>query len=795
MAQPVIVDFILRGMPEVSRAFRTVEQAAAAAGRSQTNTAQRGARERISLAEREAREKVAAMRKADAATRTAQDRATREVERSARQRAKAEEKAERDAVRAAERSAADRIRIQQRVDREFQAMQRRQQAERDRVIREDDRREERAAQNRMRIRERSATMAGRMAARDANREEHERASFRRGIGQGVVSGVGKAGSAVVGGAKALGGLVSQLGGGFSVADSIARQGQLQRAAIALSNSAYIPGAEGMSGQRLDPKDIIARAKGASVATGMEASDLVEATKAYVAKSSDVKGGMANMEFFGQIAKATDTSVQDVAKTAGILRVQNKNLDEKAMKQMLLDVIMQGKQGSVEFEDLGRVAGKVTRSSANYGGTQADNQRKLLGLSQIAMRTAGSPEEAATILSNISADAMKHSKGVEKVLGKDTFDAQGRIAKGPDEFVADIMEKTGGNLMKIQGMGFGARSMKMFQALAPTFNEASEAAGGGKAGSAAGRKAIAADMGQVIGAKYSQANLEDDLKRVLAGGSEQFERAMRELRTAVGEQLAPEVIKLVPVLREAIPTVQRLLSSFVSMAEWASTNPIKAMFAIMTASIAKETAAAGLGQAIAKGLETSLGQKAGLTLGTATLAITTATIAVETIAQKHSQQTTKEIAASNVAFSDAAAVRVGDRTSKDAVAELVAERDRIASQVQKQREGVNSMEAIEYVGMLGKAASYTPVGYAARKLSGEGEGVFGDMDQSAAYQKAREDRLKQGEQALEQMNRAIVVATANLEKMGKIPPPGGGGGGGGTPPAGAAASAGIVQRSK
>lgn len=773
MPAPVVIDFILRGMPDVTRAFRTVEQAAAASARSQTTSAQRAMRERQSIVDREARDKVRAMLKVDRDVQRIQERAARDAAKAAQQRTRAEQREMQQMVREAEKAANARLRIEQRVDREMAAMRRRQERDRERVVRADERRSEQEARKKASI-----------AAKDANREMASRETFRRGIGQGVVSGVTKGAGAVVSGARATAGMFAQLGGGFSIADSVARQGALERNAIALSNSAYIPG----QNQRLDPKAIMAQSKIASAETGMDAGDLIEATKAYVAKSADVKGGMENMGFFGQIAKATDTSAQDVAKTAGILRVQNKNLGPEEMKQMLLDVIMQGKQGSVEFEDLAKVAGKVTRSSAAYGGNQADNQRKLLGLSQIAIRTAGNPNEAATVLSNISSDAAGHSKDIKAVLGEGAFNERGQIAKGPDEFIADVMEKTGGNLMKIQGMGFGQRSMKMFQALAPTFNEAADAAGGTPEQRAkAGRAAITQDMGQIIGAKYSQENLGEDLKRVLAGGSEQMEKAMRELRTAVGEQLAPEMLKLVPVLRDSIPALQRLLSSFVSMAEWASQNPFKAIFAIITASIAKEAASAAMGQAIGKALETSLGQKGGLVMASGAIAVTTASIIVETIATQQAAQVSRDVASSGTAFAQAAGVRTGDKTTDVDLQNLISQRDEMKSKVEQQRSGVNTKEAIEYVGMLGKAAAITPVGYLARKASGD-EGVFKDMDQSEAYQRSRQQRLEQSEQALDKLNKAIEIASGNLKNLGKD----GAGGAGGAAPGGTSGAGGTAR---
>lgn len=63
--------------------------------------------------------------------------------------------------------------------------------------------------------------------------------------------------------------------------------------------------------------------------------------------------------------------------------------------------------------------------------------------------------------------------------------------------------------------------------------------------------------------------------------------MNQLRDAVGTELVPEFIKLVPVLKEAIPTIKELLQGFVSIAQWAAENPIAASLVGLGALIGKE----------------------------------------------------------------------------------------------------------------------------------------------------------------------------------------------------------------
>jgi hypothetical protein len=616
---PIVIEMLLRGMPQIAQGMRNVSDVIARGEKQTTRTTEREARARVTAAQRERkeREKEYAQLFANIEKREKKSASIRErsatmagqlAAREANREAKAVERAEREKVKAVEKA---------------------------------------EAQKRA-IRERSASMAGQFAAREARREAAATAKTTRlaesaqkernyeafldrrraihAIGGAAAQGVMAAGSRISNYASQVGGIAAQLGGGFTIADSVTQRGTLERNAALLANSAYIPGKAGnipkgfqLAGNpdRADPAKLAAAMKVSSINTRIDAAELMEGTKAYIAKTGNFAEGVGNTEFFGKLAKSTGTDMKDIAKTAGILRVQNKNLDEGAMKQLLLDVVMQGRKGSVELEDMAAIGGKITRTSSSYAGSQTENQRKLLGLSQIAIRTSGSPEEAATVLSNISQDAMKHSKAMTKVLGKDTFNANGQIAASPEEFLANVMEKTGGNLQKIQGLGFGARSLKMFQALAPTFNDARDEALKANpkdkaAAIAAGRRAVLGDINDVTAAHYDEKSMNEDFGVVANSGGEKLEAVFRSLRMEVGEKLlpkfvemAPTIAKLIPMFVNAadvgIPAFIKLLETVAKFAE-ANKGIIQDIAAhpigsILAYEVTKSVGAAGLGEVI------------------------------------------------------------------------------------------------------------------------------------------------------------------------------------------------------
>ncbi len=497
---PVVVEFLAKGVPDVQRAFASIQRTAQAS----SDVLVRSVVRQSQAHDREAQKMIRAAEKAAAAELRAKERAA---------------------------AAADRV-----IQREQRARELAARKAADAQIRED----ERAHRNHLRL------IAQRNAARERADANANREMVRQiqNVGGAMVRGAGAGVSKVGGIATGLVRTAMDLGGGFSLQDSMRKELELSRSAALLANSATTE-----KRKRPETKDIIARARGVSAATGVDANDLVMATRDYVAKSADYEGGMANMEFFARLAKGTGTSVQDVTKAAGLVRAQNANLDEKGMKQMLLNVVAQGKLGSVEIEDLAKGAARITRSASGYQGNLAANQAKLLGLAQIAARTSGgSVNEAATNLSNLQADAMKHQGSIGKISND-----RGQLID-PDKLIEFVFDKTHGDLSKMQNeMKFGARSMKFFQAMAPVYNNAYDDATGTKdERHKAAMKAVRAEMDPLINAKYDEKQLTEDFNNVMASGAEKFEVAMLKLRQAAGEKLTPAIERLIPVIEQVGP---------------------------------------------------------------------------------------------------------------------------------------------------------------------------------------------------------------------------------------------------
>ncbi len=284
---PVVIDFIVKNIPEINRALRSVSQAMAAQEREQARNAQRAAAQNQKLADQEAKGKVNAWRKADAEIKSIQDKAYKDVERQASAKSRVEQ-----------RAAQEKVRIMQRTDNEVRRIQEQSQRESVRSFERSEAQKNASAAKWLRTREREQERSAAATAASGRR-------FASAAIGGAASGARLIGRTAMG----LAGTVAQLGGGFSIADSVAQRGELERSAVLLGNSAI--GVNGVTAKDADPKKLMDKAKAASISTGIDANDLVKATRSYVAQSSDFKGGVENMDFFGKVSKATGTSVGEV----------------------------------------------------------------------------------------------------------------------------------------------------------------------------------------------------------------------------------------------------------------------------------------------------------------------------------------------------------------------------------------------------------------------------------------------------------------------------------------------------
>jgi hypothetical protein len=413
--------------------------------------------------------------------------------------------------------------------------------------------------------------------------DEDRLAGRERFGNAVGSRVAMGARRAVGVMAGVAGTALAVGGGFSAVDAVRTRLQDERKAALIANTAFVPGTR----ERPANADILSRATEVSRAMGMDRSDVLAGLHRYQELTGDFEGGMGNLAMFAKMAKATGTDLSDMMETAGSIRAQNKSITPQKLNEMLLGMIGTGKEHSIEFREMAKVAGKGLATSAAYAGDQGENQRALAGLMQLARPTSGSPEEAATTVARLSSDTFRH---MAKTKGLNIFDQEGRIIS-PQNTVAEVIKATGGNLGKITKLGFNERSGRLFQALAPQYFDAERE----KKGS--GVDKIREVMDKAISGGYSQENLEADFANVMAQDVEKLEKAFRELQLRLGEVLSQHMPALIDALQKLVPLIVNMTDKIAKFVEWFAGNPLAGIGAVMAASITAELASAGIGFAV------------------------------------------------------------------------------------------------------------------------------------------------------------------------------------------------------
>jgi hypothetical protein len=501
MPKPVRISFVAGGTREVQTALRSINQSLEAAERRRTRTTDRSEQDRVKATDKaeRARERIAL-------------RAEREQERLAKAEARAVAKGEQEKLREIERFARQRDRIQTRsAELAFKLA--------DAEVRAEKRKQEEIR----RIRERSDRTFGR--------------TFTGGRGSSM-GGRSEAGVGLIGG-------LLTMGSGFVAADAIHRKFSLEKQSSLLANAARGEGAQ--------RGDIEARARAVSIKTGIDAAEIAGSMKAYFDKASDFQGAMENAPLFAKLAKASGADVGEVGKVAGMLRVQNPKLSPDEMKNLLLGIVGQGKAGAVDFAELASSAPVITSTSGMYGGKQSDNQRKLLGLSQVAIRTAGDAAEAATTVSRFGQDVASNASKME-AGGVKVRDEKGGLLD-PAQIIANVLQQTKGDLGAAKHLGFGKESIKLLEAELPTF----------KAG---GKEAVVKDIEKYEKAGYTPEELEKDFAEVMETSASKFEMATNKIALIVEERLAPYLDRFADKLPEILPAIALTVDAFAWMAETA-----------------------------------------------------------------------------------------------------------------------------------------------------------------------------------------------------------------------------------
>ena len=686
MIPPVEIDFVARGVSDIGRAFDTIERRIAQFEGQATRSARTGATERTRVVDQERQEKERVYKKL-----------FDDVDRMETQRKRIARQTADDEIREAKRSA---------------------------------REQERLEEYKLRVRIRSSELASRTIVRDMEDEARKRRMFARDAGAGVA---GRSFGRMAGVASMAAGAIG-IGGGFLLADSVRSQLSAERQAALLVNSATIGGKAQLDdrGAPANVANVLARASTVSKAFGVDKAELIGGMQDYVAKSSDFTGGMKNIDFFAKLSKATGTRLQDITGAAGMLKAQNRDLKPEDIRQMLMDMVEQGKQGAVEIMDLAHLAGGLGSSRGYIAGDVATNQRKLLAMAQITRTESESPEEAATAVKDLFIEAAKKANKKDAPAWlKAQLNEHGQI-KSVEGLLDASLTNTKGNLGALEGI-YEARGVKAFARLAPIFNNA----GGGEAGI----RAVHGELDPILNAHGTEGGVDQQLKTVMDQPAERFAVQLNRVKETLEVGLEPALKHLADKLPEMMPVFDHIVEKGTALAQWFADDPLKAAAELMLVKIGADITAAGIGKGINRMLETAIGGKigGGLAIATASFAIAQAgMIAIDELADQDIRIQKARISETNEAANEAGKLFSDVRTGNLAPADLKKAQGLVADLEAKRAEQAEAAQG----------NGWSPI-----------SGFLGAEDRV----KNANAELKNTETALQLLNKAIGTFMTALEK--------------------------------
>lgn len=442
-------------------------------------------------------------------------------------------------------------------------------------------------------------------------------------------------SIVRGGVGLAGDMARGAGVDFSLGSMVGRAVSQEKAAVALSNQGYMPGADGANGQIQDPRKILDSARSVADTYARSTDEILAATNAFVGLTGDLAGARAIMGDLALLSNATGSNLTDMASAAasvstaleqGFAGTAQQRME--ATSDVMRAIAGQGKVGAVEIKDLAAQMAKLAAASGQFAGKREDLLAFVGVMAQESRKAGGSASatQAATSILSFASNLSKPSKAQQKMLaqyGLDPFADKGKTAvKGPEEFIKEAIYKTKGNLQALGGIFSTAGSMRAVRGFANIYNQA----GGG----AAGQAAVEAEIATLKRASLDRAEAERanaEVMRTAAAKAQKFQNNLERVASSMAETVLPQFEQLAPKAIEAAGALGRLVG-------WAASNPFQAVGAAMAVSVTRAVAESTMRAGIDKVLSQSLGGAAGAigarTVGTA-LGAAGAVVAVSVVA--------------------------------------------------------------------------------------------------------------------------------------------------------------------
>ncbi|MDH0615161.1 MULTISPECIES: phage tail tape measure protein [unclassified Agrobacterium] len=361
-------------------------------------------------------------------------------------------------------------------------------------------------------------------------------------------------------------MIGAVGQAIAIAAPVIKAADFQDAFIDFANVAEIP-VERMG-------EIEAKLIAATRTTGKNKSELLQILATYVGKGMGVDESLAAIEATGRASTATKSEISDMG-NAGFAVMDNLKVGAAELAKAFDVMAATGKQGSFELKDMARNFPELTANASALQMKGVPAVASLAAALQIAMKSAGSADQAANNMSNFlgkitSPETVRNFKKMGIDIEKEMKTA---AANGTDPLLHSlelIQKATGGDQFKMGELFADKQVLDFLRALIPNLQEYQRIRN--EAGGASG--VIDKDFANVVaGLKTEMKGLVTEVDNLFSAGS-----------------------GLLPVVQDI---VKRLTGLLRQVNDWTTANPkltstiVKVTAGLLSASVAMRTAAYGL----------------------------------------------------------------------------------------------------------------------------------------------------------------------------------------------------------
>lgn len=275
-------------------------------------------------------------------------------------------------------------------------------------------------------------------------------------------------------------------------------------------------------------------------TKLSVQDMLDGLSVLVGKGMELEDALAVLPATGRSAKATKTELDQMA-NSGFALFDNLKVAPEEMRQAFDIMAMAGKAGGFELTAMSRKFPEVTAGARALKMEGLDATAALAAALQVAMKSAGSEDQAATNMANFfgkitAPDTVKKFKKFGVDVEHEMRTALERGVDPMEHMLVKIKEMTGGDAFKMGELFADKQVLDFLRAMVPNLEEYRRIK----------REALGADG--VIDA---------DLARLM----EDFKEQKGQLGESIGElfTLPPEVLEsFTKLLKKADALVERMI---------------------------------------------------------------------------------------------------------------------------------------------------------------------------------------------------------------------------------------------